>query len=90
MPLVIVSRWAAYAAKMPRDVYDDLALSGSSIGWRLRTPTFTPTLTLTPTPTPTPTPTLTLPKPDPNSDPNPNPNPDPNPDQVAAAQRTAR
>ena len=36
MPLVIVSRHAAYAAKMPRDVYDELALSGSAIGWRLR------------------------------------------------------
>ena len=34
--IVVVSRWAAYAAKMPRDVYDELALSGSSIGWRLR------------------------------------------------------
>ena len=27
---------ASRAAKVPRDVYDDLALSGSSIGWRLR------------------------------------------------------
>ena len=26
----------AYAAKMPRSVYDDLALTGSPIGWRLR------------------------------------------------------
>ena len=34
--LTIVSRFAAYAAKMPRSVYDDLALTGSSIGWRLR------------------------------------------------------
>mmetsp|Transcript_6060 Transcript_6060/g.10477 ORF Transcript_6060/g.10477 Transcript_6060/m.10477 type:complete len:941 (+) Transcript_6060:95-2917(+) len=33
--LVIVTRWAAYAAKMPRATYDDLALSGSSIGRRL-------------------------------------------------------
>ena len=32
----VVSRFAAYAAKMPRSVYDDLALTGSSIGWRLR------------------------------------------------------
>ncbi len=32
----VVSRYAAYAAKMPRSVYDDLALTGSSIGWRLR------------------------------------------------------
>jgi len=36
IPLVIVSRFAAYAAKMPRSVYDDIALTGSSIGWRLR------------------------------------------------------
>ena len=34
--LTVVSRYAAYAAKMPRSVYDDLALTGSSIGWRLR------------------------------------------------------
>jgi len=34
--LTVVSRFAAYAAKMPRSVYDDLALTGSSIGWRLR------------------------------------------------------
>ena len=32
----VVTRFAAYAAKMPRSVYDDLALTGSSIGWRLR------------------------------------------------------
>lgn len=34
--LTVVSRFAAYAAKMPRSVYDDIALTGSSIGWRLR------------------------------------------------------
>lgn len=34
--LTVVSRYAAYAAKMPRSVYDDIALTGSSIGWRLR------------------------------------------------------
>lgn len=34
--LTVVSRFAAYACKMPRSVYDDLALTGSSIGWRLR------------------------------------------------------
>jgi hypothetical protein len=34
--LTVVSRFAAYSAKMPRSVYDDLALTGSSIGWRLR------------------------------------------------------
>ena len=34
--LTVVSRYAAYAVKMPRSVYDDLALTGSSIGWRLR------------------------------------------------------
>jgi len=36
IPLVIISRWSAYAAKMPRETYDVLALSGSSIGRRLR------------------------------------------------------
>mmetsp|Transcript_30125 Transcript_30125/g.70256 ORF Transcript_30125/g.70256 Transcript_30125/m.70256 type:complete len:819 (+) Transcript_30125:71-2527(+) len=34
--LVVVSRWAAYPVKMPRGTYDQLALSGSSIGRRLR------------------------------------------------------
>lgn len=34
--LTVVSRYSAYAAKMPRSVYDDIALTGSSIGWRLR------------------------------------------------------
>ena len=36
VPLTIASRYAAYAAKMPRSVYDLLALTGSPIGWRLR------------------------------------------------------
>lgn len=36
VPIIVVSRHAAYPAKMPRSVYDDLALLGSSIGWRLR------------------------------------------------------
>mmetsp|Transcript_121060 Transcript_121060/g.342533 ORF Transcript_121060/g.342533 Transcript_121060/m.342533 type:complete len:781 (+) Transcript_121060:112-2454(+) len=34
--LIILSRFAAYGAKMPRETYDRLALSGSSIGRRLR------------------------------------------------------
>eukprot|EP00440_Ansanella_granifera_P050613 gb/GFBE01054858.1/.p1 GENE.gb/GFBE01054858.1/~~gb/GFBE01054858.1/.p1 ORF type:complete len:541 (+),score=63.43 gb/GFBE01054858.1/:1-1623(+) len=34
--LVLCSRWAAYAAKMPRGTYDQLADLGSSIGRRLR------------------------------------------------------
>merc|ERR1712232_688721 len=34
--LVVVSRYAAYAAKVPRSCYDDLASSGSWIGCRLR------------------------------------------------------
>mmetsp|Transcript_30201 Transcript_30201/g.63100 ORF Transcript_30201/g.63100 Transcript_30201/m.63100 type:complete len:605 (-) Transcript_30201:62-1876(-) len=34
--LTVVSRYSAYAAKMPRSVYDDLALTGSAIGVRLR------------------------------------------------------
>ena len=36
VPLTVVTRHAAYAAKMPRSVYDTLALTGSSIGVRLR------------------------------------------------------
>lgn len=36
IPLVVVSRWAAYAAKVPRNCYDELAAMGSSIGCRLR------------------------------------------------------
>lgn len=36
VPLVILGRLAAYAAKMPRTVYDQLAVLGSSIGVRLR------------------------------------------------------
>jgi hypothetical protein len=35
VPLIIVSRWAAYAAKMPRLIYDELSTCGSSIGRRL-------------------------------------------------------
>jgi len=34
--LTVVARHSAYAAKMPRSVYDDLALTGSAIGLRLR------------------------------------------------------
>jgi len=34
--LTVVSRHSAYAAKMPRSVYDDLASTGSPIGLRLR------------------------------------------------------
>jgi len=34
--LTVVSRHSAYAAKMPRSVYDDLAITGSAIGLRLR------------------------------------------------------
>eukprot|EP00928_Gymnodinium_smaydae_P086959 TRINITY_DN71339_c0_g1_i1.p1 TRINITY_DN71339_c0_g1~~TRINITY_DN71339_c0_g1_i1.p1 ORF type:complete len:826 (-),score=137.62 TRINITY_DN71339_c0_g1_i1:93-2483(-) len=34
--LVVVSRWTAYAAKMPRETYDVLAATGSSIARRLR------------------------------------------------------
>lgn len=34
--LVVVSRHAAYAAKVPRSCYDDLAALGSAIGCRLR------------------------------------------------------
>eukprot|EP00930_Biecheleria_cincta_P092740 TRINITY_DN8275_c0_g4_i1.p1 TRINITY_DN8275_c0_g4~~TRINITY_DN8275_c0_g4_i1.p1 ORF type:complete len:802 (-),score=104.89 TRINITY_DN8275_c0_g4_i1:41-2335(-) len=34
--LILCSRWAAYAAKMPRGTYDELAELGSSIGRRLR------------------------------------------------------
>ena len=36
VPLVVVSRWSAYAVQMPRSTYDQLALTGSSIGFRLR------------------------------------------------------
>ncbi|CAE8645032.1 unnamed protein product, partial [Polarella glacialis] len=36
VPLVVVSRWSAYAAKVPRSCYDELAAMGSSIGCRLR------------------------------------------------------
>mmetsp|Transcript_62693 Transcript_62693/g.176791 ORF Transcript_62693/g.176791 Transcript_62693/m.176791 type:complete len:836 (-) Transcript_62693:168-2675(-) len=34
--LIVVSRWAAYAVKLPRYCYDELAGTGSSIGCRLR------------------------------------------------------
>jgi len=34
--MVIVSRWTAYAAKVPRTCYDGLASLGSSVGCRLR------------------------------------------------------
>jgi len=34
--LIVVTRWSAYPAKVPRTVYNDLASSGSSIGCRLR------------------------------------------------------
>ena len=36
VPLIIVSRHAAYAVQMPRSTYDKLALTGSSIGFRLK------------------------------------------------------
>lgn len=36
IPLIIVSRTVAYACPVPRQIYDDLAQSGSPIGWRLR------------------------------------------------------
>jgi len=36
IPVIVVSRWAAYAAKVPRNCYDELAAMGSSIGCRLR------------------------------------------------------
>lgn len=36
VPLVVVSRFAAYAAKVPRSCYDELASSGSWVGCRLR------------------------------------------------------
>lgn len=36
VPLIVVSRWSAYAVQMPRSTYDELALTGSSIGFRLR------------------------------------------------------
>ena len=36
VPLIVVSRWSAYAVQMPRSTYDQLALTGSSIGFRLR------------------------------------------------------
>lgn len=36
IPLVIVTRWAAYAAKVPVSCYNELASNGSWIGCRLR------------------------------------------------------
>ena len=36
MPLVIVSRHAAYKCPMPRTIYDDMARTGHPIGRRLR------------------------------------------------------
>ncbi|KAG8465493.1 hypothetical protein KFE25_002800 [Diacronema lutheri] len=36
VPLTIVTRHAAYAAPVLREIYDHLAQSGSPIGWRLR------------------------------------------------------
>lgn len=36
VPLIVVSRWAAYAAMVPRSCYDELAALGSWVGCRLR------------------------------------------------------
>jgi len=36
LPMTVVSRFAAYATPVPREIYDRLAQSGSPIGWRLR------------------------------------------------------
>jgi hypothetical protein len=36
IPLIVITRWAAYAAKVPVTCYNDLAFSGSWIGCRLR------------------------------------------------------
>jgi len=36
VPLILVSRWAAYASKVPRSCYDELAALGSWVGCRLR------------------------------------------------------
>jgi hypothetical protein len=36
IPLTVVSRFAAYAAPVRREIYDHLAQSGAPIGWRLR------------------------------------------------------
>ena len=36
VPLVIISRFAAYAVPIERATYDDLAQTGGPIGWRLR------------------------------------------------------
>ena len=37
VPLVILSRYAAYACPVPRDIYDDMAWTGHPIGLRLQT-----------------------------------------------------
>ena len=37
VPLIILSRYAAYACPMPRDIYDDMAWTGHPIGLRLQT-----------------------------------------------------
>jgi len=34
--LVVLTRYAAYAAKVDRSIYDEIASAGSCIGWRLR------------------------------------------------------
>jgi len=36
IPLVILSRFTAYAAPVPRSIYDEMAASGSQIGQRLQ------------------------------------------------------
>lgn len=36
IPIVVVSRWAAYASKVSRGCYDELSSMGSAIGCRLR------------------------------------------------------
>ena len=36
VPLIVVSRFAAYATPIRRNTYDELALMGGAIGWRLR------------------------------------------------------
>ena len=44
IPLVVVTRFAAYASQVPRDIYDRMAATGLTL-----TSTLTLTLTLTPT-----------------------------------------
>ena len=36
VPLIVISREAAYAVPVPRSMYDDMAKGGSPIGWRMR------------------------------------------------------